>query len=87
MRAWTAKSATVTGERSSFVSARRHHFPLNAAGQERSLANGIDGELGFGRIEHGDRSIFQSVGSTNARRGKMDLTPFSELPGQDSNLE
>ena len=30
----------------------RDHFALNAAGQKRSLANGFDGELGFGRIKH-----------------------------------
>ena len=52
-RAWTAKSATVTGERSSFVIAPADHFPLNAAGQERRLADRVDGELGFRRVEHG----------------------------------
>ena len=31
----------------------RNHFALNAAGQERRLANGVDGELGFGGVEHG----------------------------------
>ena len=53
MTAWTAKSATVTGERSSLVSAPVDHFPLNAAGQQRGLADGLDGELGFRRIKHG----------------------------------
>ncbi len=40
------RRAVVLGE------SARDHFALNAAGQERGLSNGCDGELGFGQIEH-----------------------------------
>ena len=46
-RAWAAKSATVTGDRSPLVRAVGHHLALHAAGQERRLAHRFDRELSF----------------------------------------
>ena len=50
--AWTAKSPTVTGERSSLVSAGVTSSCWIVAGQERRLADRGDCTINFGRVEH-----------------------------------